>query len=215
LDTLGLQATSLTTDVDFDVELPPRGLTAVRPALSSLLIALGVLLGGVALAALLLTMGQRSSSFAPSTPSRPVLQPTPVTRIRHELPDEPIEAYLYPLQGDQASLGTIYLTGSEISVGRDPNFAAIPVDDPSVEGLHARIIRQVDGSYLIRDQGSKAGTWIQYQEIPPTGQKLSHGDIVHFGRSGYRFVFADPPPAKEIRITRAGEQDETPEGPIS
>ena len=93
--------------------------------------------------------------------------------------------------------------------------AAIPVDDPSVEGLHARIIRQVDGSYLIRDQGSKAGTWIQYQEIPPAGQKLSHGDIVHFGRSGYRFVFADPPPAKEIRITRAGEQDDTPEGPTS
>ena len=77
----------------------------------------------------------------------------------------------------------------------------MPLDDPSVEGLHARIIRQVDGSYFLRDQGSRAGTWVHYKQISDTGQKLSHGDIVHFGRSAHRFVLADPPPDKEIRIT--------------
>jgi predicted component of type VI protein secretion system len=119
------------------------------------------------------------------------------------------------LKGDQDSPGTIYLTGTEISIGRDPNFAAVPIDDLSVEGLHARIIRQVDGSYILRDQGSKAGTWIQYHQIPTAGQKLSHGDIVHFGRRGYRFVFVQPPPEKEIRITRTSELDGPTEGNTS
>jgi pSer/pThr/pTyr-binding forkhead associated (FHA) protein len=117
------------------------------------------------------------------------------------VPEEPIEAFLYPLEGDPESPGTIYFTGVEITIGRDPNFATVPIDDPSVDGFHARIIRQVDGSYHLRDQGSKAGTWIHYQEIPSAGQKLAHGDIVHFGRSGYRFAFSDPPAEKEIRIT--------------
>jgi hypothetical protein len=215
MDSLGYQSTSPISEISLKVELPPRGLAAVRPALSSLLIALGVLLGGVALAALLLTMGRRSSSLSPSTPSTAAVQPTPIPKTRQELPDEPIEAYLYPLKGDQDSPGTIYLTGTEISIGRDPNFAAVPIDDLSVEGLHARIIRQVDGSYILRDQGSKAGTWIQYHQIPTAGQKLSHGDIVHFGRSGYRFVFDKPPPEKEIRITRTSELDGPTEGNTS
>lgn len=201
MDSLGLKSTSLSSEINLRVELPPRGLAAVRPALSSFLIALGVLLGGVALAVLLLSLGRQPATISPSARVQPARQITPVSRLRQELPDEPIEAYLHPLEGDQDSPGTIYLTGIEISIGRDPTFAAVPIDDLSVEGLHARIIRQVDGSYILRDQGSAAGTWIQYQPIADAGQKLSHGDIVHFGRSGYRFALVDPPPEKEIRIT--------------
>lgn len=212
LDSLGLETTSLGSEISLEVNLPPRGLAALRPALSSLLIALGVLLGGVALAALLLGAGRRSGvEKAISTTARSSAQPAVTSRVRQELPEEPIEAYLHPLDGNPQSPGTIYLTGTEINIGRDPNFAAIPLDDPSVEGLHARIIRQVDGNYIVRDQGSKAGTWIHYKAIPETGQKLTHGDIVHFGRSAYRFVFANPPQAKQIRITPADDPGESNE----
>ncbi len=211
LDSLGYQSNSLVSEVELKIELPPRGLVAVRPALSSLLIAMGVLLGGIALAAVLLSVSQRSSVQLPGWSPKPSTDPSPVSKLRQEIPEEPIEAYLHPLDGDRDSPGTIYFTGVEISIGRDPNFAAVPIDDPSVEGLHARIIRQVDGSYLLRDQGSKSGTWIHRQEIPPAGQKLSHGDIVHFGRSGYRFAFVNPPPVREIRITRPGEVEESTE----
>jgi hypothetical protein len=207
-DSLGYQVTTLASEVQLEVNLPPRGLAAIRPAISSLLIALGVLLGGVALAALLLTAGQRSAAIPSNLKRQKIVQPSPVSRSRHEIPDEPIEAYLYPLKGTPESPGTIYLTGTEINIGRDPNFAVVPLDDPSVEGLHARIIRQVDGSYFLRDQGSQAGTWVQYKQIPDAGQKLAHGDIVHFGRSAYRFAFINPPPEKEIRITPAGSSIE-------
>ena len=210
LDSLGLQGNTLGAEIPIKVELPPRGLAALRPALSSLLIALGVLLGGVALAALLFTAGRRSSGSMPAgTGEKPAAQHSQVSRMRQELPDEPIEAYLSLLDGDPDTPGTIYLTGTEINIGRDPHFAALPLDDPSVEGLHARIIRQADGSYLLRDQGSQAGTWVHYKQIPEAGQKLTHGDIVHFGRSAYRFAFVDPPPEKEIRLTRIDEPAES------
>ena len=210
LDSLGLQGNTLGLEIPIKVELPPRGLAALRPALSSLLIALGVLLGGIALAALLFTAGRRSGgTLQPSTMGKPASQSTQVSRMRQEQPDEPIEAYLFPLEGDTDTPGTIYLTGTEINIGRDPHFAAVPLDDPSVEGLHARVIRQVDGSYLLRDQGSQAGTWVYYKQIPDAGQKLAHGDIVHFGRSAYRFAFVDPPPEKEIRITSVNEPAES------
>lgn len=215
LDSLGYQATSMEAGIRYRVELPPRGLAAIRPAISSLLIALGVLLGGVALAAVLLTYGRRASPVMPGSKAQPQQRLTPISKLRQEIPDEPIEAYLFPLDGDRDDPGTIYLTGSEISIGRDPNFAAVPLEDPSVEGLHARIFRQVDGTYIVRDQGSKSGTWIHYQEIPAAGQKLQHGDIVHFGRSGFRFAFLEAPPDKEIRITRPGKLDEATEEPSS
>ena len=211
LDSLGYQAQSLPSVIDIQVDLPPRGLAAIRPALSSLLVALGVLFGGIALAAIVLSLGRRPISQRPRISLQPVKEPTAVSRLRHEVPEEPIEAYLYPLDGDPESPGTIYFTGVEVTIGRDPNFATVPIDDPSVEGLHARIIRQVDGSYQLRDQGSKAGTWIHYEEIPSAGQKLAHGDIVHFGRSGYRFAFSDPPAEKEILITRESEGEEATE----
>ncbi|MCJ7824749.1 MAG: FHA domain-containing protein [Anaerolineales bacterium] len=216
LDSLGLQANSPAAEIGIRVELPPRGLAALRPALSSLLLALGVLLAGVALAAILLTAGRRTVPATPSsTATQQVAQPTAVSRMRRGLPDEPIEAYLYPLEGDPDSPGTIYLTGMEINIGRDPNFAAVPLDDPSVDGLHARIIRHVDGSYFLRDQGSKAGTWVHYKPLPETGQKLAHGDIVHFGRSAYRFAFVDAPPQKEIRRTPLDEPIESSKDNVS
>jgi hypothetical protein len=209
-DSLGLQGSSPPSPVTIEVDLPPRGLAAIRPALSSLLLALGILLGGIALAAYLLAAGRRTEP-AMNTEPTPTRRPTPVSRLRQERPEEEVEAYLYPLEGQPDSPGTIYLTGVEINIGRDPTFASMPIEDPSVEGLHARIIRQADGSYHLRDQGSKAGTWIMYQPIPETGQKLTHGDIVHFGRSAYRFVYVEAPPPRPVRILREGEEQQSEE----
>jgi hypothetical protein len=204
LDSLGMQGASPPSTVTFEVDLPPRGLAAIRPALSSLLLALGVLLGGIALAAFLLAAGRRSEPSTNGAPT-PITRSTPVSRLRQEKPEEAVEAYLFPLESEPDSPGTIYLTGVEINIGRDPTFASMPIEDPSVEGLHARIIRQVDGTYHLRDQGSKAGTWIMYQPIPETGQELAHGDIVHFGRSAYRFVYVEAPPPQQVRVLRVEE----------
>jgi len=78
--------------------------------------------------------------------------------------------------------------------------AGIVLDDPSVSGMHARMIRLAGGGYLLRDQGSVAGTWINFRPVPNDGAQLDHEDLIHLGRVGLRFRLASPPPPREIRV---------------
>ncbi len=86
----------------------------------------------------------------------------------------------------------IPINASEVTIGSDPALASLLLTDPSVEGLHARLIRQEDGSFRLLDEGSTAGTWINYKLIPKEGAPLVHGDLVHIGRSGFRFTHRHP-----------------------
>jgi hypothetical protein len=82
----------------------------------------------------------------------------------------------------------IPLIADEITLGSDPGLATLVLNDPSVDELHARILRQEDGSYRLIDEGSIAGTWINYTPISREGAPLEHGDLVHIGRIGFRFT---------------------------
>ncbi len=77
----------------------------------------------------------------------------------------------------------------------------VHLDDPSVSGLHARIIRLANGDYIIKDQGSTAGTWVNYSLISDDGHILMHGDIISLGRVQYRFTLTNQPDAREIKIS--------------
>ncbi len=109
----------------------------------------------------------------------------------------PITSSITPL--DAQSSGSfrsqqppIPINASEVTIGSDPALASLLLTDPSVEGLHARLIRQEDGSFRLLDEGSTAGTWINYKLIPKEGASLVHGDLVHVGRSGFRFTLRHP-----------------------
>jgi pSer/pThr/pTyr-binding forkhead associated (FHA) protein len=71
-----------------------------------------------------------------------------------------------------------------------------------VSGLHAQITRVAGGGYLIRDQGSVAGTWVNYEPVPAAGRSLEHGDLIHVGRVGLRFRLAAAPEPRRVRVTR-------------
>lgn len=86
----------------------------------------------------------------------------------------------------------IPITASELTFGRDANLATLMVDDLSVDGLHARMIRSESGDFLLADEGSVAGTWINYVPVPRQGAPLEHGDILHIGRVGFRFSQREP-----------------------
>jgi hypothetical protein len=79
----------------------------------------------------------------------------------------------------------------EVTFGRDPTQATWVLDDPSVDALHARLVREGE-TYRLADQGSIAGTWINYTPVSKEGALLEHGDIIHIGRSGFRFTFREP-----------------------
>ena len=69
-----------------------------------------------------------------------------------------------------------------------------------------RLIRQAGGEYLLRDQGSVAGTWINYERLSDDGQNLHHGDLVHLGRVAFRFRRTGSPDWPDIRVEPADDE---------
>jgi hypothetical protein len=50
----------------------------------------------------------------------------------------------------------------------------------------------MEGTFLLEDEHSIAGTWINYTPVPQAGVKIEHGDLIHFGRNGFRFTYIEP-----------------------
>ena len=70
----------------------------------------------------------------------------------------------------------------DMTFGTDPVQSKRVLDDPSISPLHARIKRTEDGSFIIYDHGSIAGTWVNFEPITREGRRLAHGDRIHFGQ---------------------------------
>jgi serine protease Do len=80
-----------------------------------------------------------------------------------------------------------------------------PVEDDLVSRRHATICRDHGTRFIIKDEKSRNGTFINKQRILSGTTILSHGDIVQLGPGGPEFRFElDPPPkdnsspAKEV-----------------
>ena len=108
-----------------------------------------------------------------------------------------IEATLIPIN---SKMPLISLIGMDLVLGRDASISAAHLDDPSVNALHARLIRLASGDYLLRDQGSVAGTWVNYQQVPERGKILRQGDVIHLGRVEYQFQLRNPPLESRIHV---------------
>ena len=222
-DSLGLKGTSIQVPVQVMVDLPkanPMGRLLLRwPALTGLTV---LLLGAGVLLALVLTgrihphrlalrglrrlprLSRKPQPAARNEPTRPHL-PHWVNRLQwpQRRLNPKAEAFLsfLPDSAEKLSVAPISITASEITFGLDPSLASFVLDDPSVEGLHARLVRQEDGSFLLSDQGSVAGTWVNYAEVPAEGQVLQHGDLIHFGRVGFRFTLRTPQKMSKLVVT--------------
>ena len=102
-------------------------------------------------------------------------------------------AYLSPLTetGENISADPVPISSSELTLGRDASRASLVLTDPSVDTLHARLIRTDEGSIRIRDESSVAGTWVNYSLVTHEGRILKEGDLVHVGRVCFRFTQRD------------------------
>ena len=192
-DTLGLTAETVEHPVLITVSLPEQGLSALRPALDSLLAVLAVIVAGMVLVIGLTTLIRR----APIPETASGVRLNPVQRARLQSSDPP-EALLIPLR---PSGDPVPLTGVDVVLGRDATLSAVVLDDPSVERMHARLIRQADGDYLLRDQGSVAGSWVNYELVSKSGQRLRHGDHIQLGRVEFRFQLPGDHPPRRIGVS--------------
>lgn len=83
--------------------------------------------------------------------------------------------YTFPLAPDRTEIGR------EISRG-----VALP-QDGNVSRRHA-VIQYLDGEYVLRDEGSSNGTYVDGVRIPvDVPHPIKPGDEIQFGASRFRF----------------------------
>mgnify|MGYP003424498040 CR=1 FL=1 len=95
----------------------------------------------------------------------------------------------------------ITIIEKETVFGTDPVQCTQIMDDPSISSVQARLRQTDDAGFLLQDNNSIAGTWVNYEPIPREGHRLAHGDMVHFGQLIYRFTLTVPPVVSNPKIT--------------
>jgi hypothetical protein len=214
VDELGLSSSTLELTVRVLVETPKVNfigqisrnrliIVMVSAALVGAILLLFLVLGGRIHPGTLGVLRSRRNRTKPAEQYiqgsvKPISQKLPywVNRLqwpqRHEAPNA--IAHLTPLKESEDTEGSPNLTilGEDVLVGSDANLATIRIDDPSVDPLHARFTYNGEGIFLLVDEDSLAGTWINYTPVPQEGQYLEHGDLIHFGRVGFRITYHEP-----------------------
>jgi predicted component of type VI protein secretion system len=102
------------------------------------------------------------------------------------------------------------ITADKTVLGHDPDQATIVLDDISIEASHARLTRQADGSYRLADEGTIAGTWINYSPVSQGGSRLEHGDLIHIGKVGFRFTLRNPTRVRKPVVISGTDNQEIP-----
>ncbi len=118
-------------------------------------------------------------------------------------------AYLNPVAESEhhQNLAPIPITQDTLVVGRDILQANLVLDNPTVEPTHARISRRADHYFYLTDQGTLAGTWVNYTPVSGEGTRLEHGDLIHFGSVTFHFSQPDHSVHKKILIQEAFDYD--------
>ena len=233
VDSLGMSKTSMEKSVNLTVVQAPRGVQAFLAKYRGQIAVLAIGLAGIVLVSILLYGRLRFRSRSERREARkrkidPVTQPVPIqqaeplsnrkgskgkqaTRLSwmrsNRLPDAP--AYLTRLsdKGEPITGHPIPLTEKENTFGIDPVQSGNVLDHPSIAALHARINRTAGGDFLLLDNDSVAGTWVNYDPIPKAGHILKHGDVVNFGQLIYRFTLKKAPPEAEPKVTPEADSE--------
>lgn len=225
VDSLGLSKTSMPTPIAVTVVQPPSGFTALLAKYRTYitigaivfagLVLFGILLSGrVKLPTLRSVREERRAQTDPLTQPIPALKEeiapvaAPVKAKKRNPKPKKTEAApksnkeaaasfvrLGP-DGQFAASAPIPLIETEVVFGTDPVQCTQILDDPSVSSVHARLRMTDDGGYLLLDNASIGGTWVNYEPVRREGCRLTHGDMVNFGQLSYRFMLKTPPPAK-------------------
>lgn len=93
------------------------------------------------------------------------------------------KGYLVPLAGEGAPEP---LDSPQWVVGRASDLNC-QIPDPKVSRRHARILA-VHNRYYVQDLGSTNGTFVNRNRV--TNARLTHGDLVAFGKTVFRFAIA-------------------------
>ncbi|HVN15720.1 MAG TPA: FHA domain-containing protein [Anaerolineales bacterium] len=224
VDSLGLSKTSVAIPITVTVVQPPRGVTAIFAKYRQPIMFVAIALAGLALLFVLFTGRLRISLRARREARRAFKDPlTQPVAIPAEAPAPAAEkvkrrttrqsaAKLRPVSapallirimpdGQPAIANPIPLAEKEITFGTDPVQSSQVIDDPSISPLHARMKRTDDDGFVLFDNNSVAGTWVNYEPVPREGHRLQHGDMINFGQMSYRFELRTPPATTKPKVS--------------
>ena len=85
------------------------------------------------------------------------------------------------------------LRTAEVTIGNDPDQATIVLEEQTVAGLHAKIYQNVHQEFFVSDFGSISGTYVNFNPTNGNPIRIDHGDQIHFGTVGFRFLINPPP----------------------
>lgn len=229
VDILGLSKTSMPVPITVTVIKPPSGPAALLARYRTPITFGAIILAGLVLFVILLSgrvkiptlkkvREERRAQTDPLTQPIPVLAQEPVPAPEAKKPKkrrilskktEPASksgvdaaASLIRLNpdGQFAEVAPIPMAEKEIVLGTDPVQCTLVLDDPSLSAVHARIRQTDDGGYLLLDNNSIGGTWVNYEPVQRDGVRLMHGDMVNFGQLAYRFMHKSPPPKSSPKV---------------
>ncbi len=110
-------------------------------------------------------------------------------------------AYLIPLvePEDNSANSPIPIIADEVSFGADPARATWALRHPALEPVHTRMRRE-GNTFRLLDEGTIAGTYINYSPVTPEGNLLEHGDLIHIGPLGFRLTLLGAAARKPVII---------------
>jgi hypothetical protein len=200
----GLQKTSISIPIMVNIAETPGNLSIFLERYWQWLVSGAAILGSLGLTGLLININRkrRARRQASRAKLKNASFPTEEKQTILQKRSKQSSAYLEPMpQIDLVTSGGILqLPATEIRFGSDPTQSSYILEDASVEPLHA-IIRKTEDTFTIQDQGSIAGTWVNYEMLGEEQSRLKHGDIIHFGRLAFRFLLRTPPERPKPNIT--------------
>lgn len=88
--------------------------------------------------------------------------------------------------------GTLTIGRFDVSVGHKQSGFEFDRKTKAVSRRHAMIERQPDGSYMLSDRGSRAGTFVNGQRLQPNAPcRLQRGARVSFGNGGADYLWEE------------------------
>jgi pSer/pThr/pTyr-binding forkhead associated (FHA) protein/Mg-chelatase subunit ChlD len=120
----------------------------------------------------------------------------------------PAGATLLPILDDAGTPGTpIPIHSQSVTIGRDPARAQVVFSDRSVSRLHARLVEEADGVFVLHDEGSASGTYVNGERVDMQPRVLKDGDSIEFGRQ--KVTFQGGAPGTQTVTKTEGFGDET------
>jgi hypothetical protein len=202
-DELGLTSSTVNLPLEVNIPAPPAANWLAAISSERLALAIGAILlviGGAFLAQYRIKKAREALRKKPASTrvdSRPLDRPGAVRTLRESntipvpgmVTSRDKTGWLLPQDsGDSISTQpSIRLGESVLTLGSSPIRAQVIIPSPSVDGLHARILRKPDGGYWLEDAGSVSGTWVNGTPVSNLGIALSPGDVIRIGKISFRF----------------------------